>query len=77
MDHGNIEWEHNPGEEFVIRFKPPPGKMVPEETVTHVKAAGKEMLLALRSLIDAALEMQEKAEKAGKKAGKRTKIEVE
>jgi hypothetical protein len=75
MISGSIEWEHRPGEEFVLRFKPPTGKMVSDETVSHVKAARKEMLLALRSLIDAAIVQQEKPEKRGKQ--RRTKIEVE
>ena len=75
MPKGSIEWEHHPGEEFVLRFKPPPGKMVPGETMTHVRAARKEMLLALRSLIDAAITRQEEAAQKAKK--RRSKIELD
>lgn len=72
MTGGHIEWEHHPGEEFVLRFKPPLPKILPEETKGHIKAVRKETLLALRSIIDAAIG---RMEEAGKK--KRTKIEVE
>jgi len=48
---------------------------VPDETRGHVRAARKEMLLALRSLIDAAIGRVEEAEKKAEKH--RTKIEVE
>ena len=75
MLSGSIEWEHRPGEGLILRFKPPLGKIVPDETRGHVRAARKEMLLALRSLVDAAIVREEEA---GKKAEKRrTKIEVE
>jgi hypothetical protein len=75
MLSGSIQWEQSPDEEFVLRIKPPKGKIIPDEAVSHMKAANKEMLLALRSLIDAAIEKQEEAEK--KKGKRRTKIEVE
>ncbi len=72
MIGGMIEWEHRPGEEFVLRFKPPSGTAVSDEARGHVKAARKEILMALRSLIDAAIERSEETEKKGP-----TKIEVE
>ena len=72
MIGGIIEWEHHAGEEFLLRFKPPLGKIVPDEARGHVKAARKEMLLALRSLIDAAIARSEETEKK-----QPTKIEVE
>jgi len=75
MISGSIEWEHRPEEGLILRFKPPLGKIVPTEARGHIRAARKEMLLALRSLVDAAIVREEDAEK---KAGKRrTKIEVE
>jgi len=75
MLKGSIEWEHHPGEEFILRFKPPLGKIAPDETRSHVRVARKEMLLALRSLVDAAIVRLEEPEKTGEKG--RTKIEVE
>ena len=47
-------------------------ELLPEEFRTHLKASRKEILLAMRSLIDAAIERTE--EKPKKKT---TKIEVE
>ncbi len=49
--------------------------LLPEEFRQHTKAAHREMLLAMRSLLNAAIEhTEEKEEKSKKKA---TKIEVE
>ncbi|MBI2906470.1 MAG: hypothetical protein HYX92_02310 [Chloroflexi bacterium] len=70
-----IEVEHRPGEELVLRFRPPSMHLVPPEAKVHIKAAQKEFLLALRSLLDAAIECMDKADKP--KARGRTKIEVE
>jgi hypothetical protein len=75
MLSGSIEWEHRPEEGLILRFKPPLGKIVPDETRGHVRAARKEMLLALRSLVDAAIEREKAVEKKAEK--RRTKIEVE
>jgi hypothetical protein len=75
MLSGSIEWEHRADEGLILRFKPPLRKIVPDETRGHVRAARKEMLLALRGLVDAAIVREEEA---GKKAEKRrVKIEVE
>jgi len=71
-----LEIEHHPGEEIVLRFKPPSIPVVPEATRSHFRAARKEMLLALRGLLDAAIEQAEEAEKT-KTTKKRTKIEVQ
>lgn len=49
-------------------------EMFPAEFHTHRRAAQREMLLALRALIDAKLERIEKAEQAAPKA---TRINVE
>ena len=70
-----FEVEYSPGEEVVLRFKLPELPFVPEATKGHFRVARKEMLLALRSLLDKATEHTEKAEKA--KTKQRTKIEVQ
>ncbi len=72
MVRGIIEWEHRPGEEFVLRFKPPLSKMVSDEAKGHIRAARKEILLAIRSLVDGAIARLEDGKK-----GTPTKIEVE
>jgi len=70
-----FEIEHQPGEEVILRFKLPGLPFVPEATKGHFRMAHKEMLLALRSLLDRAIERAEEAEKT--KTKKRTKIEVQ
>ena len=70
-----FEIEHRPGEEVVLRFKAPSISIIPEATRSHFRTAHKEMLLALRSLLDKAIEQAEEAEKP--KTKKRTKIEVQ
>lgn len=75
MSEKILEIEHHPGEEVVLRFKTPMFSIMPEETRSHFRTARKEMLLALRSLLDKAIERVEETEKT--KAKKRTKIEVQ
>ena len=70
-----FEIEHHPGEEVILRFKTPMLSIMPEATRGHFRTAHKEALLALRSLLDKAIERAEEAEKT--KAKKRTKIEVQ
>ena len=67
--------EYHPGEEVVLHFKIGELPFVPEATKGHFRVAHKEMLLALRSLLDGAIERSEEAEKT--KTKKRTKIEVQ
>jgi len=67
-----FEVEHEPGEEVVIRIRLP---KFSESARGHLRSAHKEGLLALRSLIDAAIERAEKAEKPEEK--KREKVDVE
>jgi len=71
-----FDYEHRPGEEFVLRFKVPKSGDVAAEAKSHGRTAVKEGLMAMRSLLDVIIEAVEEAEKS--KAGKtRTKIEVE
>jgi len=69
-----FEVEHKPGKEVVIRIRPVNFPLLPTQARSHFWAASKEGLLALRSLIDAAIELVEKAEKPEEK---REKVEVE
>jgi hypothetical protein len=73
MPKGSIEWEYHPEEGLTLHIKPVLRKLVLGETRTHVKASRKEMLMAFRSLIDAAIQRME--EKAPEK--RRTKIKIE
>ena len=75
MSNSIFEIEHRPGEEVVLRFKSPQLRHLPDSTKKHLRSARKEALLALRSMLDRAIERAEETE--GKKTRKRTKIEVQ
>jgi len=70
-----FEIEHHPDGETIFRFKAPGISVMPEATRSHLRAAHKEILLALRSLLDMAIQRAEEAEKP--KTKERTKIEVQ
>jgi hypothetical protein len=69
-----FEISFQPGEEVVIRLRAPDLKMMKGETVQHLIGAKKEMLLALRSLLDEAIN---KAEAAAAPPPEKTRIKVE
>ncbi len=83
MSEKIFEVEHKPGDEWVVRFKPGGLHWLPEETKRHISDARKEMLLALRSKVDHAIQRIEESEKlkersrAKSRRESRTKIEVE
>jgi len=71
-----IEIEHNPDGVVVLRFKSPMlTGLLAEPTKKHVVAAQREMLLALRSMLDTAIEGAEQVERKTTNK-KKTKIEV-
>ncbi len=74
MSDALLEFEGLPGEGFVVRVRPPRFLLVPAESRQHVRAAQKEMLLALRGLIDSAIACVEEKEKAPPR--NRRRIEV-
>ena len=75
MSNTILEVEYCPGEEVVLRFKSPKFWGLPDTTRQHLLAARKEVLLALRDILDRTIERKERSEKAPRK--KRTKIEVQ
>ncbi len=75
MSDSVFEVEYHPGEEVVLRFKAPKFRGLPDSTRQHLLVARKEMLLALRSMLDRAIEkMEEPGETKGRK---RSKIKVQ
>ena len=54
-----IELEHGEGDEYVLRLRLPRIKITPDPTGGHLKQAKKEVLLAVRSLIDKAIKVEE------------------
>lgn len=75
MSDSIFEVEYRPGEEVVLRFKSPKLRRLPDSTRQHLLAGEREALLALRTILDRAIEKTEKPEKAPTK--KRTKIKVQ
>jgi len=69
-----LELERISEEEVVLRLRTKRLGLLPNSTREHVRTAGRELLLALRSLVDAALEYSEQKEETKKK---RAKIDVE
>lgn len=72
-----LEVEYGPEEEeIVVRLRSPLARLLPPEVRSHMLAARREMLLALRSLVDAAIEgLEERERRAGSR--RRTEIKVE
>jgi len=58
FEHG-LEVEHEEGGEYVLRFKAPQLKLDSDLTGGHLKEAKKEILLAVRSLIDKLIKGEE------------------
>ncbi len=69
-----IEVERGP-EELVVRLRLPRIGVLSDEARGHIRAARKELLLSLRSLIDQAIQHTEEVEK--KRGQGVTKIKVE
>ncbi len=70
-----FEVEYHPGEEVVLRFKLPRFRGFPDSTKQHLSVARKEMLLALRSMLDRAIERMEVPGET--KGRRRSKIKVQ
>lgn len=72
-----FDYEYRDGEELVLRFRRPGwlDSLVPPAARQHWLAAQKEMLLAVRSLLDAAINRVE--EREGRETQRRREIKVE
>ncbi len=75
MPKGSIEWEYDIEEGLTLHIHPMFRKMVTEETRAHIRASRKEMLIALRGLLDMTIQKMEEHEKTPGKG--RAKIKVE
>lgn len=75
MSDSIFEVQYHPGEEIVLRFKSPGFKGLPDDTRQHLLSARKEMLLALRGMLDKAINKTE--EQAKPRGGRKTRIKVE
>jgi hypothetical protein len=70
-----FECEYSPEEGFSLRIHRPAFRAFSPEARSHLLEARRETLLALRSLVEAALERLE--EKEGARSRRRRRIEVE
>jgi hypothetical protein len=80
MSKGSIEWEYDPENGLVLRIRPMFRKMMSGESRARAREFRKDVLTALRSLIDAAVKKMEEGEKTPAKSRNRTartKIKVE
>ncbi len=60
--------------EMVIRIRPMRLRLLPEATMTHLRTANKEFLLAVRSFIDSAIRRMEQKEKAQPPSRRRVEV---
>ena len=80
MPKGRIEWEYDPDNGLVLRIRPMFRKIMSDEKRARAREFSKDVLTALRSLIDAAVQKMDEGEKTGAKPRTkttRTKIKVE
>jgi len=75
MSDSIFEVEYHPGEEVVLHFKSPKLWGLPDSTKQHLLVARKEVLLALRSMLDGTIERMEETEET--KGRRRSKIRVQ
>lgn len=66
--------ERGPEDELIVRFKPKMLPLLPTPVRDHLRAVRKDVLLAVRSMLDEAISAMEREEKPKKK---KATIEVE
>ena len=73
-----LEVEYREGEEVVVRFRPHLLPGVPRDALRHWRKANRELLLAVRGLLDGAIERMEAvdSEERGRRGGRRKRVEV-
>ena len=78
MSESLFELQYFPGEELVLRIKlPDMKKMVPDDAKEHFWTARKEMLMAIRGMVDvAAAKAEEYAKPKKAKGSKKTKVDI-
>ncbi|MBI4201316.1 MAG: hypothetical protein HY531_03380 [Chloroflexi bacterium] len=73
-----LEVEYRKGDEIVVRLRPHLLKMVPQESLRHWRNSNRELLLAVRSLLDKAIERMEPGapDAQGRRGRRRQRVEV-
>jgi len=62
---------------LTLRFQPMGCTLLPEETRGHLRAANKELLLALRSIIDHTIERMDRPQPTGPRRPRRIQVRSE
>jgi hypothetical protein len=75
MVKGSIEWEYDAEKGLVLRINPVPGVLAGGEVRQHMLSARKEMLIALKSIIDVAVKHMEEKESRTQEGSTRIKVE--
>lgn len=76
MEDSIFEVEYRPGEEVVLRLRTPSFEDFSDSTKKHVLSAKKEVLMAVRNVLDKAIEKTEHQQTKTKTKKRKTKIEV-
>ena len=66
-----VEVNYSPTDGLTLRFRPLSLSLIPEPTRQHLRAANKELLLALRSIVDETIERMETSEQQRSTRGPR------
>ncbi len=72
MVKGSVEWEYEPKEGLTVRIKPALAELLDTK---RAAASRKQVLLAIRGLIDVAVKRMDEKEGATGKKGTRIKVE--
>ncbi len=74
MSNKLLEMDYKAGE-FTLRFTPGRLRLLPEETLGHLRTANKEVLIAMRSVLDSFIEKSDPEK--GESQKRRTRIHVD
>lgn len=69
-----VEVDYSAGEGLTLRFKPRSLGLIPEPTRGHIRAANRELLLALRSFVDQVIEGMEPEENTPPRRRRRVRV---
>lgn len=75
MFRDTIDVKVTPGQEVTVRLRNPFRNVLPEEARRHAYQAGREALLAVRSVLDAAVERVSERERRAAAARREIKVE--
>ena len=79
MAESPFEIHYSPGKELILKVKSPMvSELIPEDVRQHYWKARKEMMMALRGILDKAIEkVDEKSKPKASRKKKKTKIDIE